>query len=130
LNADKNRYLNYETNTNGDIVGNKYLHCRDRERLNFFRLPKKFIITDGEYVRVRSPEVIALKENANIKIIVDEEGHLLASACSNTLPLDKPYLQLLGISIQRNIKRRQAYSCTNVINLIFTTYRNCYLCKK
>ena len=91
---------------------------------------KKFNSYDGGYARLRSPEMITLKENANIKIIVDKEGHLLASACGNMLPSVKPYRQLSGISIQTKAKtKRKAYSSTNIINHILSTCRNCYLCK-
>ena len=129
LNADKEKYLNYETSTSGSTIGNVCMHCHDSKELNFFGVPKKFNSYDGGYARLRSPEMIALKENANIKIIVDEEGHLLASACGNMLPIVTPHRQLSGISIQRKIKRRHAYSSTNIINHILSTCRNCYLCK-
>jgi len=88
------------------------VHFHDGERLNFFGVKKKFSSYDGGYARVRSLEMISTKENANIKIIVDEEGNLLASVCGYTLPSDKP---CLGTSIQRKVKRRQAYSSTNIV---------------
>ena len=78
---------------------------------------------------MRCPEIISLKENANIKIIVDEEGHLLTSAFGNTLPSDKPSRKLSDVSFQQKVKRRQAYSSTNIIHHILSKYRNCYLCK-
>jgi hypothetical protein len=73
--------------------------------------------------------MIALKENANIKITVDDRGQLLATVAGNTLPTDTSYRQLSGISIQRKVKRRKTYSSTNIINHILSTCRNCYLCK-
>jgi hypothetical protein len=73
--------------------------------------------------------MIALKENANIKIIVDEEGHLLVTAFCNMLPSIKPYRQLSGISIQWKIKGRQAYSSTIIIDHILCTCLSCYQCK-
>ena len=127
--ADKDIYLRYETSTSDNTTGNICVHCPDRERLNFFGVPNKFNSYDGGCARVRSPEMISVKENTNTKTIIDEEGHLLASVCGNTLPSDKPYRQLLDISIQPKVKRRQVYSSTNNINHIFFTCRNRYLCK-
>ena len=130
LNADKEKYLNYETSTSGSTIGNVCARCHDTMELNFFGVPKKFNYTNGGYARVRYPEMIALKENANIKIIVDEEGYLHASAIGNMLPIDRTFRRLLGISIQMKAKRkRKAYSATNIINHILSTCLNCYLCK-
>jgi len=130
LNADKEKYLNYEISTGGSTIGYVCVRCHDSKELNFFGVPKKFNSYDGGYARLRSPEMITLKENANIKIIVDKEGHLLASACGNMLPSVKPYRQLSGISIQTKAKtKRKAYSSTNIINHILSTCRNFYLCK-
>jgi hypothetical protein len=129
LNADKEKYLNYEISTSGSTIGNVCVHCYDSKELNFFGVPKEFKSYVGGYARLRSPEMIALKENANIKIIFDDRGQLLATVAGNTLPTDTSYRQLSGISIQRKVKRRKAYSSTNIINHILSTCRNCYMCK-
>jgi len=129
LNADKEKYLNFETSTGGSTIGNVCMHCHDSKELNFFGIPKKFNSYVGGYARLRSPEMIALKENANIKIIIDDRGQLLATVAGNTLPTDTSNRHLSGISIQRKINKRKAYSSTNIVNHILSTCRNCYLCK-
>ena len=58
----------------GDLIGNVCVRCHDTKELNSFGSPKKFIITDGGYARVTFPEMIVLKENASLKILVDDEG--------------------------------------------------------
>jgi len=78
LNADKDNYLNYETSTSDNIIGNVCVRCHD---IRLFGLPAQFHIADGGYSRVRYPEMIPPKENVNIKIIFDDEKHLLASVC-------------------------------------------------
>ena len=105
------------------------MHSHDSERLNFFGMSRKFNISDGGYAKVVLPEIITLKDNANIKRIVDDEGQLLINACGNTLLTDKPYHQLSCISIQLKIKRRKAHFFTNIINHILFTSQNCYLCE-
>ena len=39
LNADKDKYLNYEKSTNSDTIGNKCELYHNGEKLNFFGLP-------------------------------------------------------------------------------------------
>ena len=129
LNADKEKYLNYETSASGDLIGNVCIRCHNSEELNSFGVPKNFHHARGGYARVTLPEKLVLKENANLKIIVDDRGQLLATASGNTLPVDKSYHHLSGISILKRTRRRQAYSCTNVINHILSMCQNCYLCK-
>ena len=130
LNADKDRYLKYETSINGDLIGNVCQRCHDSEKLNFFGLSKLFNIAQGGCARVRAPGMIVLKENANLKIIVDEEGHLLANGSGNTIPIDRSYSHRSGINIEMKAKRkRKAYCCTSVINHIMATCQNCYLWK-
>jgi exonuclease I len=130
LNTDKDRYLNYETSINGDLIGNVCVRCHDSEKLYFFGLAKPFNIAQGGYARVRAPEMIVLKENANLKITIDEDGHLLANGSGNTLPIDRSYSHRSGITIQMKAKgKRKANCCTNVINHILSTCQNCYLCK-
>ena len=131
LNADKDRYLNQERNINGDFIGNVCVRCHDSEKLNFFGLSKPSNITHGGYARMRYTENLVLKENANIKIIVDEDGHLLATGSGNTLPVDRSYCHRSGINIQMKLKRkRKVNCCTNIINHILCTCHNCYPCKK
>jgi len=67
-----------------------------------------------------------LKDIARIKVIVDKEDQLLAHSTGNTLPADKSYSHLSGISIQQKVKRRHAYCCTNVIKYILSQCQNCY----
>ena len=130
LNADIDRYLNYETSINGDLIGNVCVRCHDSEKLNFFGLSKPFNIAQGGYARVRAPEMIVLKENANLKIIVDDRGQLLAYSSGSTIPIDRSYSHRSGITIQMKAKKkRKAYCCTSVINHIMSTCQNCYLCK-
>jgi hypothetical protein len=129
LNADKEKYLNYETSTSGSTIENVCVRCHDSESLDFFGAPKNFYYTNAGYAKLSFPEMITLKENANIKIIVDDRGQLLATAAGNTLPTDTSNHQLSGISIQRKANKRKAYSATNIVNHILFTCRNCYLCK-
>jgi len=44
LNADKDKYLNYETSTNGNTIGNVCVCYHDSERLYFFGLSKNFFM--------------------------------------------------------------------------------------
>jgi hypothetical protein len=106
LNADKDKYLNYDTNTNGDIIMNVCEHCHDCERLNFFELPKIFFLSNGGYTRIKFEEIIVLKDNASLKVIVYDVGQMLAYRLGNALPVDKSHCHLSDISIQMKIKRR------------------------
>ena len=45
---------------------------------------------DRGYARVKFPDILVLKENAAIKLLVDDKGPLLATAGSNTYPLIDP----------------------------------------
>jgi exonuclease I len=106
------------------------MRCHDSEKLDFFGLSKSFKIAQGGYARVRAPEMIVLKENANLKIIVDDRGQLLAYSSGSTIPIDRSYSHRSGITIQMKAKKkRKAYCCTSVINHIMSTCQNCYLCK-
>jgi len=129
LNADKDKYLNYKTSTNGDTIGHASERCHDSERLNFFRLPKKFKITKGGIARTDFAKLIVFKENASLRVIVENDGQVLSHSAGNTLPIYKSYRHLSGISIQRKVNRRRAYSCTNVIHYILSQFWNYYLCK-
>ena len=41
LNVEKNNYLNNETSTIGNTIGNVCMRCHDSESLNFFGLSKQ-----------------------------------------------------------------------------------------
>jgi len=131
LNADKEKYLNYETSASGDLIGNVCIRCHDSEELNSFGVPKNFHHASGGYARVTLPEKLVVKENANLKIIVDEEGQLLANGSGSMLAVDRSYRNSSGVSIRMKAKgkRRHAYSCINIINHIMSMCQNCYLCK-
>jgi len=51
--------------------------------------------------------MIVLKENACLKVIVYDEGQLLAHRAGNTLPGDRSYSNLSGISIQMTTKEKE-----------------------
>ena len=92
------------------------MRCHDSERLDFFGLLKNFNFHDGGYARVAFPEELVLKDKARPNQKADDEGQLLANGSGNTLPVDKTYGHLSGISIQMKAKgKRKAYCCTNVI---------------
>ena len=130
LNADKEIYLNYGTSSSGDLIGNVCLRCHDSEELNSFGVVKNFHHSKGGYVKVSFPEKLVLKENANLKIIVDEDGQLLANGSGNMLAVDRSYCHLSGVSIRmKSVRKRRAYCCTNIINHILSTCQNCCLCK-
>ena len=60
--------------------------------------------------RVAIPEHIMLKDNARVKLIVDDEGQLVANGSGNTLPVDRSYRLLSGINIQMIAKgKRNGY---------------------
>ena len=65
LNADKDKYLNYETRNSGDVIENGCVPGHDSERSNFFGILKMFNIHDDGYVRVSFPKLLVLKENTN-----------------------------------------------------------------
>ena len=90
LKAEIDEYLHYETSGSGDTIGNICVLCHDGESSNFFGIQKKINITDGGYARLSFPEMMKLKENTNIKIIVDDEGKLLAYATGKTLRVISP----------------------------------------
>ena len=118
--ADKDKYLNYETTTSDNIIGNECVRCHEREKLESFRVPNKFNITDGGIAKVPFPDMMDLKANANIKLLVDDAGQLLAYVSANSLPVDSSYHHCSGISIQIKVKGKgKAYRFTNVIMHLF-----------
>jgi hypothetical protein len=92
LNAETEKYLNYETSANGIIIiiGYVGMRCHDSNEFSLFGLPRKFHCYRGEYARVVSPEKLVLKENANLKFLVDKEDQLLTDG--KTLTVDRSYL--------------------------------------
>ena len=55
--------------------------------------------------------MIALKESAIIKLLVDDEGQLLANGSGNTLPVDRSYHRRSGINIQmKGLLLRQCHN--------------------
>jgi len=65
----------------------------------------------------------------NLKLLVDDEGQLLATAASIVLPVDSSYHHLCGMSIQKKIRTRQAYYSVNVIIHILSRDQNCNICE-
>ena len=72
LNAGKDKYLNYETGTSGNIIGNVRVVCHNSERLDSFRVPNKFNVTAGKYLRVAFPEKLVLRDDVRLKLIVED----------------------------------------------------------
>jgi len=77
LNADNEKYLNYEATADGGFIGCVCTHCHRRRVYNFFGVPRKFKPYIGGHAKVISPEEFVLKERANIRLLVDDEGLLL-----------------------------------------------------
>ena len=125
FNADKEKYLNYVTSANGDLTGHLCVCCHDIEALNLFGAPKRFkIYGGGGYTCVKFPEMIVLKEIASLKLLVDDEGQIFATAASSTLPIHKSNRHVFDVSIQKKTRRRQAYSSINIISHIFFRCQN------
>ena len=74
LNAEVEKYLNYETSASGSKNGYVWVHCHDSRELNFFGVARKFNYYSAVYVRATSPKNLVLEENANIKLLFDDEG--------------------------------------------------------
>ena len=102
LNAGKEKYLNYETSVTAYLIGNVCVRCHD----NSFGVPKNFYHQSAGYAIVTFPEMLVLKENASLKVLVDDEGQLHATIAGNTLPSDKSYHHLSCISNQKKKRRR------------------------
>jgi len=67
---------------------------------------QKINTNDVGYGRITFSETIVLTGNVNLKLLADEEGRPLATAAGNTLPVDRLYYRLFGISIQKKKGRR------------------------
>ena len=52
LKVDKDKYLNYETTTNYNTIGNVCVRCQDSKRLYSFGIPKRYNSYDSGFVRV------------------------------------------------------------------------------
>ena len=87
LNTDKDKYLNYETSINGDLIGNVSLRCHGSERLKSFGASKRFNSYDGGYARVAYPQKLVLKDNTSLELIVDDGGELLTNGYPLRYPL-------------------------------------------
>ena len=85
LNAEKEKYLNYETSTKAGTTEYVCVRCHDSKELNFFGAQRKLKCCRGGYARVTSSKKLVLKENANILLLVEDEGQFLA--VGNMLPL-------------------------------------------
>ena len=71
---------------------------------------KNFHCQNSGYATVTFPQRLWLKDNASLKLIVDEEGKLLACAVGNTLWNDKSDYKIFSdISIKKKARGRQAY---------------------
>ena len=129
LSADKDKYLNYETPTSANSIGNVCERFHDSE-IRIFGVLTGFNITDRGYAKVTSLEMITLKENANTKLLVSDECLLLPYGSGNRLPVDRSYRHLSGISTQMKAKGKiKAYCWTNVIMHILAMFQNCKLCR-
>ena len=91
LNSNKLKYLSSATSKSGDLIGDVCMLCHDSERSNCFEIPKLFNINDVGYVRASFPEMTVLKENANIKIKVDDEGQVLTHSSVNMFPFGRSF---------------------------------------
>jgi len=66
--------LNFKISNSRKTIGNVCGSCCDSQKIYSFGLPKILKFSEGGNVKVTFPEMIARKENANIKILVDEES--------------------------------------------------------
>ena len=60
--------------------------------------------------------MIAGKENASIKLIVDDKSHLLAYRSGNLVPVDESCHHLSDTAIQMKPKGKNTYCSTNILN--------------
>jgi len=118
LNGDKETYLNFETSTNGNTFGNICECFHGSQGLNFFGELQKFKYCSGGYTRVKFREMEVAKDNSSVKLKVNDEGHLLASASVNMLTVDKSYQHLSGTTIHWNVKGRRRKELVNVLELL------------
>ena len=64
LNAEKEKYLNYETSTKAGTTEYVCVRRHDSKELNLFGVLRKFMCYRGGCARVVFPEMLVLKENA------------------------------------------------------------------
>ena len=76
LAAEMEKYSNYQIRAITNTISYVCVHCQDSNELYFFGVPRKFKCYSGGYERETSPEKLVLKENTNIKLLVDDEGQL------------------------------------------------------
>ena len=84
LHARKEKYLDYEKSITGNVIGNVRMRCHAIEVLNSFGGPGNFYRQNGGYAKVTFTEMIVLKKNASLKILVDDKGQLLATVSGDT----------------------------------------------
>ena len=123
LKADNEKYLSNETSISWNLIGNVCLCYHDSEALNSLGIPKKkkkFIICEGGHARVKFPEMIVLKENAGLKLLVDDKGQLFATFAGNTVPIDKSYTIFLELTLKR---RQEEHKPTSPITSWCTSYQ-------
>ena len=63
-------------------------------------VPKKFKCCTIRCAKVTFPEMIVLKENTNLKLFVDDEDQLPATAAGNVFTLDNSYHHPSTFTIQ------------------------------
>ena len=68
------KFLNYEASINGDLMGIVCLLRHDSKELNYVGMPKSLYHQNGGYVGVTFPEMVVLKENASLKLLVNDDG--------------------------------------------------------
>ena len=114
LNVEKEKFKTSILRSNRDLIGSVCVHCHDNEALNSFGILKKFHYRWWWICKNEISRDDETQENANIRVLVDDEDQFLDSARGNTLPVGRFYSHLSGISIQKKIRRRQACYCINV----------------
>ena len=79
MNAEEEKYLNYEPSSTRDLIGNACVCGYDSKQFNFLGVPRKFKCYRGGYARVTLPETLVLNKNENINLFADDEVELLAA---------------------------------------------------
>ena len=73
LNAGKEKYLNYERSVIAYLIGNVCVRCHD----NSFGVPKNFYHQSAGYAIVTFPEMLVLKENVSLKLLVGNDRNFM-----------------------------------------------------